>query len=249
MGILIPVLTSASAFGCINFLSSWTVPSSIVGHTRVTKWKSCLVSCIHSLVIGCAAVYTFYHLIPKALIDLKFIHNDLAVFVVGASIGYFVYDACYLLTCPWDRECVEFLVHHAIVIVCMVTSLLTKQFISVVILGLFVEVNSVFFHVRELLLMVGVSRESLIFRCNSFVNIVTCLIFRLGVQLWILRWNLINCDCVDFPGLCARGLPIVLGILSAVMLYRFVTSDWVDSGCKKRVQVTYREMLRTAVSG
>lgn len=52
---------------------------------------------------------------PACIIQCRYKYKPNQEKYCVADAGYFVYDACYLLTCPWDRECVEFLVHHAIV--------------------------------------------------------------------------------------------------------------------------------------
>uniref|UniRef100_A0A183SRH6 TLC domain-containing protein n=1 Tax=Schistocephalus solidus TaxID=70667 RepID=A0A183SRH6_SCHSO len=89
------------------------------------------------------------------------------------STGYFLHDISHSLRGPPRRHTVELLLHH----------ILVPFILGYAIVSLLVEINSVFLHLRRLLLSLTVSRESVIFAVTSLLN------FRAkGCQANVLNW-------------------------------------------------------------
>ena len=89
---------------------------------------------------------------------------------------------------PVTLESVVLLAHHAIVITCFSTALISDQFVCLGGISLLVEVNSVFLHGRTLVLLLGWPRDSLVFRTTALINILTYCIFRLVLLSWMCLW-------------------------------------------------------------
>lgn len=65
--------------------------------------------------------------------------------------------------------------------------------------ALFVEVNSIFLHTRQLLNIMGVSKKEPKYRLNSMINIGTFVVFRIAVLGWMTRWIVIHKDDLTLP--------------------------------------------------
>ena len=59
-------------------------------------------------------------------------------------------------------------------------------------MALLVEVNSVFLHVRQILVIIGVQKRNSFYKINSLLNISTFLVFRIAVLGWMTRWLILN---------------------------------------------------------
>lgn len=67
------------------------------------------------------------------------------------------------------------------------------------VVALFVEVNSVFLHTRQLFIITGVNKKEPKYRLNSMINIGTFVIFRIAVLGWMTRWIVIHKDDLSLP--------------------------------------------------
>ena len=59
------------------------------------------------------------------------------------------------------------------VLLCFGLSIVTRHYLGYGLVALLVEVNSVFLHIRQMLLIQGVSKRSLAYRLNSCLNVGT----------------------------------------------------------------------------
>lgn len=67
------------------------------------------------------------------------------------------------------------------------------------VVALFVEVNSIFLHTRQLLNIMGMSKQEPKYRLNSMLNIGTFVVFRIAVLGWMTRWLVIHKDDLTLP--------------------------------------------------
>ena len=67
------------------------------------------------------------------------------------------------------------------------------------VVALFVEVNSIFLHIRQLLNLTGVSKKEPKYRMNSMLNIGTFVVFRIAVLGWMTRWIVLHKDDLSLP--------------------------------------------------
>ncbi|XP_042883062.1 TLC domain-containing protein 2-like [Penaeus japonicus] len=68
------------------------------------------------------------------------------------------------------------------------------MFVGYAVVALFVEVNSIFLHIRQLFNITGIDKNEPKYRLNSMLNISTFVIFRIAVLGWMTRWLVIHKD-------------------------------------------------------
>ncbi len=87
------------------------------------------------------------------------------------STGYFVYDLVLSLTNLQYPGRPEIIVHHLITLCCLIVTLCQQRFLGYCVIGLSVEISSFFIHVRELLILSGVSKLSIFYNLNNILTI------------------------------------------------------------------------------
>ena len=92
--------------------------------------------------------------------------------LVSVSIGYFIYDFCDMAVYHRKGSTYELLVHHGMVILCFGIAVSTRTYVAYAALSLFVEINSVFLHARQLLTFGGVPKSSWIYRLVCIVSVI-----------------------------------------------------------------------------
>lgn len=107
--------------------------------------------------------------------------------LVCFSIGYFLFDICNMIS-NGPRKWMEIIIHHVCVILGYGLTVTSNQFIAYTAFSLFVEINTVFLHGRTLLLLSNVAKTSLRFKIVAMINVLTFIVFRLGVLFW-MTWS------------------------------------------------------------
>jgi len=64
------------------------------------------------------------------------------------------------------------------------------------VVALLVEVNSVFLHARQLLIVSGQPRSCPEYRLTALLNVATFLVFRIAVLGWMTRWLVLHSHVV-----------------------------------------------------
>ena len=109
----------------------------------------------------------------------------------------------------------------------------THRLIAYGLLATLAEINSVFLHGRQLLLMYGFAKTSVAFRVNNLVNVVTYIIMRLG-SLSVLIYFILQ-DSSDDGGLSPvwSKLMLLIGgvvlVINVILFYRLLKSDFLSS--------------------
>ena len=120
--------------------------------------------------------------------DLQWQLSQSSHTLVCFSIGYFLYDAADMIVNHRKRSTYELLLHHCLVILCYSVAVLTHQFVAFVALSLVVEINSVFLHARQLLIITSEPKTSGRYRVNALLNILTFLLFRIILLAYLTLW-------------------------------------------------------------
>lgn len=107
---------------------------------------------------------------------------------VYISFGYLAHDLIDLLINERSVRILELLFHHVIVIGAFLIALITNMFLGVVVLGLLMELNSIFLHSRSLLNLYRQPKDSTAFKFVALVNILTFVIFRIFISVYLLYW-------------------------------------------------------------
>lgn len=115
------------------------------------------------------------------------------------------------------------------VIVCFGIAVLLHQYIGFALVALLVEINSIFLHLRQILLMANLVHTTC-YRLNSIVNLGTYVVFRIATLAWMAHWLFLNRGNVP-PATYAVGTVgmAIMTPMNIILLYRLLRSDFFKS--------------------
>jgi len=151
--------------------------------------------------------------------DLISTYSNSAHLLVSISVGYFIYDFMDMAFYHRKRSSYELMIHHICVISCFGLSEMTRQYVGYATCALLVEVNSVFLHLRQLLIIQGFSRLNSTYRLNSLFNIGTFLVFRIITLLWMTRWLVVHRDMVPLFAYTLGSIALAIIVLMNIVLF------------------------------
>ncbi|NXT24979.1 TLCD2 protein, partial [Syrrhaptes paradoxus] len=163
---------------------------------------------------------------PELSKDLVGTHPPGAHSLVAVSVGYFLEDFVDMLCNQKLHQSWELLFHHSVVIVCFGIAVLLHQYVGFALVALLVEINSIFLHLRQILLMASLVHTTW-YRLNSIVNLGTYVVFRMATLAWMTRWLFLNRENVP-PAMYAVGsvgMAIMMS-MNIVLFYRLLRSDF-----------------------
>ncbi|KAG7321441.1 hypothetical protein KOW79_015856 [Hemibagrus wyckioides] len=203
------------------------------------KWKNLSVSLVHSLLTGTWAVFCVFQY-PEMVYDLNLSFTPASYLLVIISTGYFIQDAVDIIISGYARESWEFLLHHVMVIWTFLYAVLTWHYVAGAVVALFVEVNSIFLHLRLMLKMAGVAQDSLLYTINKFINLTTYISFRLGAQSYLTWYILVNFSQLVHAGYFLVSM-MLMNIMILIYFYRLLRTDFFSkhshsNGVRKFVQ-------------
>uniref|UniRef100_A0A915PKK8 TLC domain-containing protein n=1 Tax=Setaria digitata TaxID=48799 RepID=A0A915PKK8_9BILA len=194
------------------------------------------VSLGHSVVSGFWALYAII-VYPKLIEDMVNYTNTMAHYVLIMSTGYLLHDLADLLINEQSLRIIELLFHHIVVLIAFGTNYATNKFLGVVVCGLLMELNSIFLHSRSMLNLYRVDKSSTPFRIIALLNIVTFIIFRVAVSIYLLYWQITTAwRMVWYLTLVTFVVIVSLAITNIVLLYRVLAADGLLG--KKRQRAT-----------
>jgi len=145
------------------------------------------------------------------------------------STGYFIYDAIDIVFSnkKLTTQSIEVLAHHFVIIGIFWVPLVTNKFVGYTLAALSIEFNTVFLHLRFLLVFNGVNKSSIKFRVVSILNLVTFVMFRILTLCWMTRWIVLNRHQVHVGwfSLGSVGLAAMM-IINILLLQRLLQSDF-----------------------
>ncbi|MPC23790.1 TLC domain-containing protein 2 [Portunus trituberculatus] len=141
--------------------------------------------------------------------------------------SYFIHDFLDMALWHRKRSSYELMVHHTCVISCFGLAVWSTMFVGYAVVALFVEVNSIFLHIRQLLNLTGVSKKEPKYRMNSMLNIGTFVVFRIAVLGWMTRWIVLHKDDLSLPvyTLGSVGLAIIM-LMNIILFFRICIVDF-----------------------
>uniref|UniRef100_A0A1B6EW31 TLC domain-containing protein n=1 Tax=Cuerna arida TaxID=1464854 RepID=A0A1B6EW31_9HEMI len=224
----IVVILSMILFFCNNI---WTLKLIVPTSARTSrrqewKWRNIANSMIHSMITGCGACVCFYQS-PEIRRDLISKWTFSSHCLIAISTGYFIYDMIDMLLNDPKSKTFELLVHHMLVISCFTTSLTSYNYEGYAIMALLVEVNSVFLHIRQLMIIQNWNRNTLSYRLNNSLNLGTFVVFRILTMGWMTRWLIQHrYDLTQFAFNLAGITLAVIMVMNIVLLLRVLKSDY-----------------------
>jgi len=211
-----------------SLLNELGIPESVALQGKVTKWKwvNTANSLLHSIVTGMGSLLCFYwH--PQTTVNVVENYSLISHVLTAFSIGYFIFDFFDMLFNHKKRSSYELMVHHAFVVSCFSVSMLSKLYLGFVMAALVIEVNSIFLHWRQLLIICHYPQQSNGYRIVCLLNVFTFVVFRIIPLGWISRWLSLNQEKVAFP-VYILGCVAMTGIviMSSVLFLRILKSDY-----------------------
>ncbi|XP_029467661.1 calfacilitin-like [Rhinatrema bivittatum] len=182
------VLCSFLAFRALSrILSRLPLPQHVARDgTRAWRWRNLSVSMVHSLLTGTWALLCVFQS-PEILTDIADGYSSSAHLLICLTSGYFILDTADIILSRQSKASWEFLLHHILVAPPFLYAAFTHHYLAGGVISLFVEVNSVFLHTR-LLLKLGNAQDSILYRINKCINLLTFICFRLGAQLYLTNY-------------------------------------------------------------
>lgn len=229
------ILLGLGFFSMVNYLTRYSLPKAVIETKRRNptevkwKWRNVLTSFIHSSITGIWAPLAFAAQ-PSLGADMIHAYSTSSHALISVSIGYFMYDFCDMAIYHRKGSTYELLVHHGMVILCFGIAVSTRTYVAYAALSLVVEINSIFLHARQLLMIGGVSKSSWIYRANAILNVATFVLFRILLLGWMTRWLTIHRDDVPilFFTVGSLGLATIVG-MNIVLFYRILVGDYLGS--------------------
>jgi len=200
--------------------------SARVSARQEWKWRNIANSLIHSVITGCGACICFYQS-PQLRRDLISTWTTSSHCLLAISTGYFLYDMFDMMINDPKSKTYELIVHHLLVISCFTLAITTYNYEGYGIMALLVEVNSVFLHIRQLMIIQNWDRKTFLYRLNNSLNLGTFVVFRILTMGWMTRWLVQHrYDLTPFAFKLAGITLSVIMVMNIVLLLRVLKSDY-----------------------
>uniref|UniRef100_A0A8C0B771 TLC domain containing 2 n=1 Tax=Buteo japonicus TaxID=224669 RepID=A0A8C0B771_9AVES len=217
---LLVVAGSFAAFRLLNRGLERLVPPPPSARRNRWKWRNIWTSLAHSSgadPAGAGGVTWHSPSWPPSLLMASLIP------------GYFLEDFVDMLCNQKLHQSWELLFHHSVVIVCFGIAVLLHQYVGFALVALLVEINSIFLHLRQILLMANLVHTTC-YRLNSIINLGTYVVFRIATLAWMTRWLFLNRENVP-PATYAVGTVgmAIMTPMNIILFYRLLRSDFFKS--------------------
>ena len=227
------VCLSLSSF-CIFFTYSMIMenyikmPQTVVVQNSSAQFINMVISCTHASISACWSLYCFYT--DDDVVSDMINHSTVSTYLLCCfSGGYFLHDALHYIRHIKLSKCWEILLHHTVVSACFGTAILSHRYVNFSTMALLVEINSVFLHIRKILILIGYSKNSDIYKVNGILNILSYIFFRICVIGWMCRWSIINFHITEQPynTIGTVGL-VVMTVINIILFGRILVKDnWI----------------------
>lgn len=236
--------TTCVLFVAINLLADAFLKSSISSlrtDPHFWRFKNTFLSWIHAIIASFLVMINIYYR-SDLFSDMMFVKSRFAYFTVCVSVGYFVYDALDIIFSnkTLNSHSYEILLHHFIILGAFSIPLYTGLFIGYTIASLSIEFNTVFLHLRYMLVFQGADRSQLPFKIVSKANLISFIIFRILTLCYMTRWIVLNRQSIHilFFAVGSFGLAVMM-IINIILLDRLITNDFrKKSKCKNSSSAT-----------
>jgi len=220
--LIFPLRYSIGLFLIHKYILPQVRPKTLV-ERKYSSFDNISISLIHSIITAVLATVCIFNDVFNTS-RLQDFNNPFATSVMKFSYAYFIYDLWDMLrTNHWNpMKMKEMTVHHFFLIVGAAACIYFQKYGAFAMLGLMMEVNSVFLHTRALIQYCN-QRRSLAYKIMSIGNILTNIPFRLGVNYLIYSWYANGYPDFQFG---YYGNLIIFG-LNVKLLYQTFRSDFV----------------------
>lgn len=225
-------------FTAINPIATYLLRQSstyLSSNNKFWRFKNTFVSWIHSILASAFVIANIYST-PEIFDDMIVAKTKFAYITISFSAGYFIYDGIDIIYSnkQMNSAAVEVLLHHFIIIGIFWVPLFTNQFVGYTLAALSIEFNTVFLHLRYMLVFFNVEKSTLKYRLISILNIISFLLFRILTLCWMTRWIVLNRHRVNIGwfSLGSVGLAAMM-IINILLLQRLLQADFTNKNDRK----------------
>ncbi|XP_039888595.1 TLC domain-containing protein 2-like [Simochromis diagramma] len=225
---------SAGSFKLLNAVIR-VLPTPQPAQRKAWKWRNVSTSLAHSCLTGAGAVLCFYRH-PQMMEDLISFCSMHSHSLVAVSTGYFIHDFLDMALNQPFKQSWDLLLHHSLVISCFGLAVTSRLYLGFAAVSLLVEINSVFLHLRQLLILSGrrnkpgteltAPQPSLAYSITSWLNLGTFLVFRACTLGWMSRWLARHSEHIPRYVLMmgAAGLSLI-STMNVAIFYKMFKAD------------------------
>jgi len=198
------------------------------GPKTVWKWSNITNSLIHSFITGVGS-FTCFIIYPETGDDVVNFYSPLSLFLAAFTNGYFVFDFFDMLWNHRKRSSYELMFHHFAVVSCFSLCVFTQRYLGYGMVALLVEINSIFLHWRQLLLLRNADKTETYYRTISVLNLGTFVMFRIVTLGWLTRWLIFNHDKIPnyvYHAGCFTLTSVMM--MSTVLFFRLLIADYFN---------------------
>lgn len=191
----------------ISFLLLPYTPSSVLtSSTKRMKWRTTFIARLSAAITGSWALYILINT-SDVFSDLMFTSSVSAKNLVVFSLGVHIVEAADMIL---HGKPSMLLLHHILVVICFTGAVVTNKAVGFAVLSLVTEVNAVFNKTRILHIITDTNTESVEYRRNAILNIITFFI-RILIIGWMNNQCFLYIDILPISFLvpCILGLGIV----------------------------------------
>ncbi|XP_022103748.1 TLC domain-containing protein 2-like [Acanthaster planci] len=231
-------ITVASALGykCFNLLLDFDIlspPNKYAGKER-HRWRNAATSLVNAVIVAALVMYCLFT--QPELWSEPVTHYAVSVEVTFAVVsGYLIYDTYDLLTHNGFGKVWALFVHHTIMTSTFFVMSIEHKAMGILTLGLLSEINAIFLHSRQLLLMHGFSKDTLIYGVHRLFNLATYILLRLAPLIYATYCSYFTTQ--HLPAYLAAVLPFMttaITVINFVLLWRLICSDFLSKDGKHR---------------
>uniref|UniRef100_A0A5K4ENY6 TLC domain-containing protein n=1 Tax=Schistosoma mansoni TaxID=6183 RepID=A0A5K4ENY6_SCHMA len=128
------------------------------------------LSIIHAFISGLSSLICLISY-PDLVGNVINSENVFAYHIMGFATGYFVHDIYHNICGDVEIRSLEIILHHITVLTCFYVVSRYRILVCYVLLGLLMELNSIFLHARKLMILLNIDPESVAYRVNAIANI------------------------------------------------------------------------------
>lgn len=202
------------------------------------SYRNLQISFIHSVACSIWILFILAFRSQEMFSDLLLFASWDTYLIIAFSCGYFLYDFYDIYTNGYIKIEWVVCVHHVIVLLSFGYHMTNLFSIGYTIVALFMEFNSVFLHARKLLKFYGYTNEELITRVNKLLNMLSFVIFRFGVIIFIYASMYVDRYRVTIPYILFLLVCVFLmNIINVVLFKRLMITDYIRPRMKRKEHV------------
>uniref|UniRef100_A0A0K0EZK2 TLC domain-containing protein n=1 Tax=Strongyloides venezuelensis TaxID=75913 RepID=A0A0K0EZK2_STRVS len=210
-------------------LSSWIKKTFYLEYYPFKRYRlqNLTVCVIHSFIVACCVLVFFFMNQDKVFTDIihydHWLHRQIVIF----SQAYFVHDLIDMFKHEWNKYTVELAIHHISTFFFLGAAIWSGKFLIYAYWALLMEVNSVFLHLRTIFSISGASKVyPEMNKLLLHVNLITSIIFRLGVQAFQIDWAFKNIHNIHvIYEVIALGGGSLFLVINSILILRIASTD------------------------